>query len=316
MLADRLAGLRPHGRDPATRSTRSPSRPCLFFALFSVLSIRERRWFWMSRPSSLLHRVHLAAGRCGRHGALDGRAPGVDSRALARDRDRVRGRHGLRPRRERCCQGRVDSHNPWQRAEAGSFRRAAIRQSRRRAMTFRRVLIALDSSAIAAHALEVGLGLAQALGAEVALVYVVDPKLAVAPEAGIPAATLMAEAKREGAGFARGSRGPGCGPLAAVAVPARGSARQGGHHRGPGVGRGSHPAGYARTIGGGAGRPRQHRGGGAAARSLPGGRGSRSACRLIAARTSATSPRRDRLEERDPGVRSCGHGRFFPRPAR
>ncbi len=65
-------------------------------------------------------------------------------------------------------------------------------------MTFRRVLIALDSSAIAAHALEVALGLARALGAEVALVHVVDPKLAIAPEAGVPAATLMAEAKREG----------------------------------------------------------------------------------------------------------------------
>ncbi len=60
-------------------------------------------------------------------------------------------------------------------------------------MTFRRVLIALDASAIAAHALEVGLGLARALGAEVALVHVVDPKLAVAPEAGVPAATSMAD---------------------------------------------------------------------------------------------------------------------------
>jgi nucleotide-binding universal stress UspA family protein len=79
-------------------------------------------------------------------------------------------------------------------------------------MTFRRVLIALDSSAIAAHALEVGLGLAQALGAEVALVYVVDPKLAVAPEAGVPAATLMAEAKREGQGLLAAAAARAAGP--------------------------------------------------------------------------------------------------------
>jgi nucleotide-binding universal stress UspA family protein len=68
-------------------------------------------------------------------------------------------------------------------------------------MSFRRVLIALDASAIAAHALEAGLSLARALGADVALVHVVDPKLAVAPEAGVPATALMAEAKRDGQGL-------------------------------------------------------------------------------------------------------------------
>jgi hypothetical protein len=36
------------------------------------------------------------------------------------------------------------------------------------------------------------------LGAEVALVHVVDPKLAVAPDMGVSAATLMAEARRDG----------------------------------------------------------------------------------------------------------------------
>jgi nucleotide-binding universal stress UspA family protein len=65
-------------------------------------------------------------------------------------------------------------------------------------MSFRRVLIALDGSAIAAHALETGLALAQALGAEVAVVHVLDPKQALAPEVGVPAATLMAQAKRDG----------------------------------------------------------------------------------------------------------------------
>src|SRR5574341_2290068 len=61
-----------------------------------------------------------------------------------------------------------------------------------------RVLIALDGSALAAHAVEVGMGLVQALGAEAALVHVVDPKLATAPEGGIQAAELFADLKRTG----------------------------------------------------------------------------------------------------------------------
>jgi nucleotide-binding universal stress UspA family protein len=65
-------------------------------------------------------------------------------------------------------------------------------------MAFRRVLIALDESALAAHAVEVGMNLIQALGAEAALVHVIDPKLATAPEGGIPAATLLADLKRTG----------------------------------------------------------------------------------------------------------------------
>ena len=45
-------------------------------------------------------------------------------------------------------------------------------------MSFRRILIALDDCAIAAHALEVGTELAAALKASAALVHVVDPTLA------------------------------------------------------------------------------------------------------------------------------------------
>jgi H+-transporting ATPase len=41
------------GRDPGRLHTFT-FQALLFFALFSVLSIRERRWFWMSRPSALL----------------------------------------------------------------------------------------------------------------------------------------------------------------------------------------------------------------------------------------------------------------------
>lgn len=64
-------------------------------------------------------------------------------------------------------------------------------------MSFRRILIALDDSAAAAHAADVGVELARALGAEVALVHAVDPGLASTPETGVPAATLLAEGERD-----------------------------------------------------------------------------------------------------------------------
>lgn len=65
-------------------------------------------------------------------------------------------------------------------------------------MSFRRVLIALDRSAIAAHAMDVGADLAKALGAQVALVHVVDPKLGSAPEGGGPASVILDELREEG----------------------------------------------------------------------------------------------------------------------
>ena len=65
-------------------------------------------------------------------------------------------------------------------------------------MSFRRVLIALDDSAIAAHAVEVGAELASALKAQAGLVYVVDPTLAFRPDSGVPAADWLAMLKREG----------------------------------------------------------------------------------------------------------------------
>jgi nucleotide-binding universal stress UspA family protein len=55
-------------------------------------------------------------------------------------------------------------------------------------MSFRRILIALDDSAIAAHAVEVGTELATAVKAQTALVYVVDPTIGFPPDSGIPAA--------------------------------------------------------------------------------------------------------------------------------
>lgn len=66
-------------------------------------------------------------------------------------------------------------------------------------MSFRKILIAVDESAFAARAADVGLELARSLGAEVALIHVVDPSVdAYAPEGGIPASELIALAQQDG----------------------------------------------------------------------------------------------------------------------
>jgi nucleotide-binding universal stress UspA family protein len=66
-------------------------------------------------------------------------------------------------------------------------------------MSFRKILIAVDESAFAVRAADVGFELARSLGAEVALVHVVDPAVdAYAPEGGIPASELVALAKQNG----------------------------------------------------------------------------------------------------------------------
>lgn len=68
-------------------------------------------------------------------------------------------------------------------------------------MPFHHVLIALDDSALAAHAAEVGTNLARALNAQAAVVYVVDPKLAYLPDGGVPVADMLSALKREGQAF-------------------------------------------------------------------------------------------------------------------
>ena len=65
-------------------------------------------------------------------------------------------------------------------------------------MHFEKVLIAVDYGPIAAHAVDAGVDLAKALRAQLAFVHVVDPVEPLAPESGIPAAQLLAEAEREG----------------------------------------------------------------------------------------------------------------------
>jgi len=64
-------------------------------------------------------------------------------------------------------------------------------------MTFRNILIALDDGPVAAHAANVGSELARSLGADVALVNVTDPRLAVVPEGGIAPGDMIALAEQE-----------------------------------------------------------------------------------------------------------------------
>jgi nucleotide-binding universal stress UspA family protein len=65
-------------------------------------------------------------------------------------------------------------------------------------MAFKRVLIAVDDSPIAAHAANVGFELAQTVQGDAALITVVDPSQLGAPESGIPAADLIASAEQDG----------------------------------------------------------------------------------------------------------------------
>jgi nucleotide-binding universal stress UspA family protein len=80
---------------------------------------------------------------------------------------------------------------------AGPRRSRAHRQCRPKeaAMSFKKVLIAIDGEPIAVRAAETGVDLAQALGAEVAFVHVVDASLAYSGDTGPPASELIAAAK-------------------------------------------------------------------------------------------------------------------------
>ena len=68
-------------------------------------------------------------------------------------------------------------------------------------MSFRRILMALDESPVAAHAASVAADLAGALHAELALVYVIDPKLACLPDSAIAPAEMMVSLKHDGTVF-------------------------------------------------------------------------------------------------------------------
>jgi nucleotide-binding universal stress UspA family protein len=62
-------------------------------------------------------------------------------------------------------------------------------------VSFRKVLVAVDREPVAVRAAEIGVDLAQALGAEVAFITVVDSALAYPGDTGTPASELIAAAK-------------------------------------------------------------------------------------------------------------------------
>lgn len=78
--------------------------------------------------------------------------------------------------------------------------------------SLRKILIAVDESALSRRAAETGLQLARDLTAEVALIHVVDPNLAIAPEGGVPPAEILGYLDRDGrallASIARGAQLP------------------------------------------------------------------------------------------------------------
>lgn len=65
-------------------------------------------------------------------------------------------------------------------------------------MAIHKILIAIDGDPVAVHAAEMGFDLARSLGAEVALVYGVDPDFGYAPQSGVSSSQLMADAERDG----------------------------------------------------------------------------------------------------------------------
>lgn len=64
-------------------------------------------------------------------------------------------------------------------------------------MVFQRILVAADEDPIAAHAVDVGTELGTALGAQLALIFVVDPATVGLPDGGVPAAQLLTLAERD-----------------------------------------------------------------------------------------------------------------------
>jgi nucleotide-binding universal stress UspA family protein len=64
-------------------------------------------------------------------------------------------------------------------------------------MPFQQILVALDGSEFAAHALAVASSLATALSAQLGVVHVIDPKL-VAGNIGVPADQIWATLRRDG----------------------------------------------------------------------------------------------------------------------
>jgi len=62
-------------------------------------------------------------------------------------------------------------------------------------LSLKKILIAVDENPIAAHAADVGIDLAQSLGAEVGFIHIIDSRGLVAPESGVPADKLNKTAR-------------------------------------------------------------------------------------------------------------------------
>jgi nucleotide-binding universal stress UspA family protein len=74
-------------------------------------------------------------------------------------------------------------------------------------MSFKKILIAVDESAFAAHAADVGIELARSVKAEVAFIHAVDPSVArAAPGIGVPADKLIAMEEQEARNLLRAFR--------------------------------------------------------------------------------------------------------------
>jgi nucleotide-binding universal stress UspA family protein len=66
-------------------------------------------------------------------------------------------------------------------------------------MTFKKVLIAIDSEPITAHAADVGAEMARAVGAEMAFIHVIDAEVTYAEDTGLQPEALIASAKEAAA---------------------------------------------------------------------------------------------------------------------
>ena len=73
-------------------------------------------------------------------------------------------------------------------------------------MSFQKILIAVDSEPIAAHAADIGVELASSLGAAVALIHVIAASPAYGVETGISPNELLTDAEQEGKRLVAGYR--------------------------------------------------------------------------------------------------------------
>lgn len=62
-------------------------------------------------------------------------------------------------------------------------------------MTFRRILVSIDSDPIAAHAADIGADMARLAGAELAFIHVIEPALVNAADTGIQPDVFVASAR-------------------------------------------------------------------------------------------------------------------------